>query len=267
MSTTRSEISHPDEWQEWYLAVEDGSYWFRHRAACIVESLRRFSPPGPVFDVGGGNGHVSLAMKRAGFEPVLVEPSVQAAENAQRRGLEPILCATLQDAGLLPGSVPALGAFDVLEHIEDDAGFLRLIEQTLRPGGLVLLTVPAFNVLWSGHDEYVGHYRRYTLRGLSALLQAAGFVIEFKTYLFAILPLPIFVQRSIPTRLGLTRQSSFERFQKEHATQRGWGVQAVERLLQQELAWLRRGRAIPFGSSCLIVARKPPPAVAVRQAA
>ena len=254
-SPSRSEISHPDECQDWYLKVEDDSYWFRHRADCIVECLRRFPPGGPLLDVGGGNGHVSLAIKSAGFQPVLVEPSLTAVKNAQVRGLSPLVCSTLEDAGWREASVPAVASFDVMEHIEDDHGFLQSIGRLLTDEGRLYLTVPAYGFLWSSHDVTVGHFRRYTLGMLRQRMSAAGFQTEFASYLFSPLPLPIGLLRSLPFRLGLSPQGR-ERFAQEHSSGRGLLSRGLATLLGWERRRLQAGRRIPFGSSCLIVARK-----------
>jgi len=77
--------------------------------------------------------------------------------------------------GLKPASVDAAGAFDVTEHIEDDLGFLRELGGILRPGGRLYVTVPAFPFLWSQEDTDTGHYRRYTLPAIEAVLRKAGF--------------------------------------------------------------------------------------------
>ena len=254
-SPDSAEVSHPEQCQDWYRAVEEDSFWYRHRAECIVECLRRYPPGGEIVDVGGGNGHVSAAIKRAGFLPVLVEPSAQATAHARARGIETVICSTLDDAGFRDHSLPAVGAFDVLEHIENDVRFAASIHRLLVPSGRLYLTVPAFGILWSSYDEYVGHFRRYTLRSLNRLLSAVGFQVERATYLFGILPLPIFLKRSLPTRLGLRRASDFEHFQQEYAPHRSLLTSLIEASLRLEQARVRGGRNILFGSSCLAVAR------------
>ncbi len=250
----RSDISHPEDCQDWYLAVEDQSYWFKHRAACIVECLRRFPPPGPVFDIGGGNGHVTCAMKQAGYETALVEPSIQAAINARQREVDPVICATLADAQFPEGSVSAVGLFDVLEHIEDDLAFLQELRRLLASQGRLYLTVPAYQAIWSSHDDLVGHFRRYTIGSVSARLLQAGFQVEFSSYLFALLPVPIFFFRSVPTRLGLRKEDHQQRFEKEHAAGASYTRTLAEWVFDQERKLLKRGWRIPWGSSCLIVA-------------
>jgi SAM-dependent methyltransferase len=248
-------ISHPDEYQQWYLAVEDTSYWFQHRADCVVACLNLFAPAGPVLDIGGGNGHVSLAMKRAGFEVILLEPSAEGVKNARHRGIEPVLCTTLEDSGLKKHCVAAAGLFDVLEHVADDAGFLRRIHTILRANGLLYLTVPAFEFLWSRHDDRVGHFRRYSLRGLIPLLEACGFSVEFCSYLFAPLVMPIFLLRSLPTRLRLVPRDELKQFKREHSAEGGAVDRAMRRLLSLEKCAIAKRKSIPMGSSCLVVAR------------
>src|SRR5690606_21548140 len=124
-------------------------------------------PGGPIFDIGGGNGFVARGLAAAGFPAVVIEPGPTGARNAQARGLSPVVCAALDDAGFLPGSVPAAGLFDVLEHIEDDLGAMATLSALLPPGGRVYLTVPAYQWLWSSEDELGGHHRRYTRASLA----------------------------------------------------------------------------------------------------
>lgn len=98
-SRSSSSISYPDWGNEACFQVEDASFWFRHRNACILEAVQQFPPPGPVFDIGGGNGFVAKGMQDAGIDVVLVEPGEAGAVNAQRRGIRSVICATLADAG------------------------------------------------------------------------------------------------------------------------------------------------------------------------
>ncbi len=256
-SRGQTAVSHPEQCQDWYAAVEDSSYWFKHRAQCIVACLKNFPPSGRIFDVGGGNGHVSLAMQNAGYDVTLVEPSLQGVRNAQARGIESILCSTLQDAGLKDHSVAAMSALDVVEHIEDDARFLSTMARRLVPGGRLYLTVPAFNALWSGYDQMVGHYRRYSVGSLSRRLAAAGLAVEYSTYLYSILPLPIWLFRTLPSWLRLRKFDGDQRsFNKEHAAKQGLASRIVAAILGRELKRLQNKRRVWFGSSCLIVARK-----------
>ncbi len=252
----RQEIAYPEEGNLNCLALEADSFWFEHRNRCIQAVVRRFPPPGIIVDVGGGNGYVALGLQQAGFRVALVEPGRQGVQNARLRGVETLICSTLEDAGFPAESLPAVGLFDVLEHMEEDEAFLRGVKHLLVPGGRIYLTVPAFQALWSADDDYARHYRRYSLNGLRGLLARAGLRVEFASYIFFFLPLPIFLLRALPTRLGLRKHESWERYQQEHHTQPGIVGRVLEGLLGWELARLNKGRTVPVGGSCLVVAGK-----------
>jgi SAM-dependent methyltransferase len=250
-------ISYPAESNEFLYQVEDKSFWFSHRNRCIVEALRRYSPQGVLFDIGGGNGYVSAAIQKAGWPVVLLEPGPDGARNARARGIEHVICSTLDEAGLKPASIDAAGAFDVIEHIEDDHGFLRSLAGILRPGGRLYLTVPAFPFLWSQEDIDAGHYRRYTLRTIEAVLRRAGFTVEYATYFFGLLPPAILLQRSLPHRLGIRfgKDSVEQQARAQHGAGQGALGRILAPILDREVQRIHDGKRLPFGSSCLAVAR------------
>ena len=236
-----------------YARIEERSFWFAHRNEVLVAACRRLPPPGVLFDVGGGNGFVTLALRRAGLAAVVVEPGENGVATALARGLAPVVWATLEDAGFTAGSFPAAGLFDVLEHVEDDAGLLRSLSVLLQPEGRLYLTVPAHQSLWSAEDVHAGHFRRYDLGSLTAVLAGSGFTIEHATYFFAPLPVPIWLARSMGGRRVAARVGDEKATLRQHRA--GGAAGAVLRLaLRAELAVLRRGGRLPVGSSCLAVA-------------
>jgi SAM-dependent methyltransferase len=258
-SAERREVSYPASGAQTCFSVEDGSFWFRHRNNCIVAAVGAFPPlrNGPVFDIGAGNGFVSLGLTGAGFRVALVEPNPTGALNACSRGLAPVICSTFEDAKFKPGSIPAIGLFDVIEHVSDDLGFMRSAWSALMDGGRVYVTVPAHQMLWSDADERAGHFRRYSLRRVRELLSSYGFQVEYSTYFFRFLPFGIFLARTIPYRLGL---SGSHRSSSDVSREHGVGGDPVARVLSSlhegEVELVRRGTRIPFGGSCLVVARK-----------
>ena len=256
-SAAVSEINYPSEGNEVCMQLEDSSFWFRHRNNCLYALISKYSNNKPFFDIGGGNGFVSSNLEKHGLKTVLLEPGLSGCLNAQKRGLKNIVCAAIEDAGFAQASIPAAGIFDVLEHIEDDKSFLSKLNFYLRPGGELYITVPAYNFLWSGEDEYAGHFRRYTLRNLSSLLYASGFQIIFKTYIFSFLPLPIFLFRSIPSIFKFTRsRHGLEKYKKEHGTKQGAAVKISNKILAWELNRIENNKSVSFGASCLIASRK-----------
>ena len=252
-------ISYPEEGNEACFEVEDQSFWFRHRNDCIRELVRNYPPRGngPIFDVGGGNGFVAKGLMDAGWDVVLVEPGPSGARNAKKRGLEIVICGTTHSAGLKNGSLPAIGGFDVVEHIEDDLGFLRHLWDLLEPGGMLYLTVPAYNFLWSHEDVDARHFRRYTLGSMKMKLVEAGLKPVFGTHTFSFLPLPVFLFRTLPYRLGLARAGSAgNEVRRDHSQKQGLLGAMMARSFELELKRIRAGKTIRFGGSCLVAARK-----------
>jgi len=252
----REALSYPAAVKDACFEIEDRSYWFRHRNRCISSLVASFPPSGTIFDVGGGNGFVSLGLKQAGFDVALVEPGPAGAINAKKRGLETIICATTDTAGIVPEALPAIGLFDVIEHIPDEQLFLRSMRSLLVPGGLLYATVPAFDFLWSKEDDDAGHVRRYSLRRIKASLRAAGFDVLFASYIFRPLPLPILLLRSARYRLGLAGKRSASDAVRDHIGPSPFVARAIDALLGSELRNLDGRRPMHFGASCLLAARK-----------
>ena len=253
----QAQVSYPEQGNVLCRRMEEKSFWFKHRNKCIVEAIRLCPPDGEIFDIGGGNGYVCLAIKNAGIETVLVEPGFEGAMNAHTRGLSPIVCAAFEDAGFKEHTIPAIGLFDIVEHIEDDISFLKDVNRALIPNGRVYITVPAYKFLFSFEDTSARHYRRYTISSLTKKLKSVGFRIDFKTYIFGFLPIPIFFVRTIPSAMGWRRKYSFEKNVKEHSKPANWFGALLTAALDMEIKVLRNKRVIPFGGSCLVVATVP----------
>jgi SAM-dependent methyltransferase len=252
-------VSYPSEGNNRCFEVEDRSFWFQHRNSCIVELVKTFSPHGnePIFDVGGGNGFVAKGLMDAGWDVVLVEPGPDGARNAKARGVRDVVCATTQAAGFGEGGMLAIGAFDVVEHIDDDNAFLRHLWGLLEPGGMLYLAVRTNQWLWSQHDVVAGHFRRYTLGGLREKLDLAGFSWCFGSYFFRVLPFSVFLLRSLPFRLGLrSAVAGADKAERAHGTREGLMVLVIRGLLASEKSFIARKRPMKVGGSCLVASRK-----------
>ncbi|MDB4962320.1 MAG: hypothetical protein JWP01_2319 [Myxococcales bacterium] len=247
-------VSFPHDGHEACFQIEDNSFWFAHRNACITAALGRERVQGVLLDVGGGNGAVSQALEESQIETILLEPGPEGARNARRRGLRNVVCAKLEDAGFQPEAFGAAGLFDVAEHVVDDDRLLRDVHRVLRPRGVLCITVPAYGWLWSAEDDVAGHHRRYTLARLRALLERCGFTVRFETYFFAPLTLPIFVVRSLPHRVRQRSAPSVESGAAKQHVPSPILRRVVDAMLAPELQWISAGRSIPFGTSCLAVA-------------
>jgi SAM-dependent methyltransferase len=259
-SQNEQDISYPSGGNEGCFALEDDSFWFRHRNSCITSIVKSFPPQdgGAIFDIGGGNGFVALGLANAGFEVALLEPGSEGASNAKKRGLENVICATTDTAGLKQQSLSAVGLFDVIEHIENDLSFLRSIRNLMKKGGRLYATVPSYRFLWSEEDVNAGHFRRYALKDICRVLESAGFQLEYSTYIFRLLPASIFLFRSLPFKLGLSgKEKSTDSASRDHASQGGSASRMLGSILSQEIKKLDKGKSMRFGGSCLVVAKRP----------
>ena len=253
--TGAEQISYPEHGNELYAEIEENSFWFSHRNEVIISAVRKFPPGGMIFDIGGGNGYVAKGLADAGLECALVEPGEKGAAKAVERGVRNVFCATLESMNFEKKSIPAVGLFDVVEHIEDDLSFLKEIHSLMVPGGRLYATVPAYNFLWSQEDVFAGHFRRHTKGTISRVLKTAGFEVEYLTYFFRFLPPAIFLYRTLPSFLGVKAKSSEEESKNSHAAQGGASSKLLNKLLKDEIDLIRAGKRMAFGGSCFVVAR------------
>lgn len=164
-----------------------------------------------VLDVGAGSGFFSRWMLRKGLaeRAVCVDPGYPEDCDAEEAGRPLAFRRELQssDADLIL-------MMDVLEHVDDDAGLLAAYLALTPPGARVFITVPAFEFIWSGHDEFLEHRRRYTLARLRRTVVAAGAVeISGHYYFGSVFPLAAAVRlarrKHVPDGSDMRRQPGF----------------------------------------------------------
>ncbi len=253
-SKDSTEISYPSDGNEICDAIEDDSFWFQHRNNCISTLLNLHDPGGIMLDVGGGNGIVTKKLNQDGFDTFLLEPGMDGIVSARSKGIDKLICSTLEDAGFEKNSIPAMGIFDVLEHIDDDVSFLYELAAKLRVGGKLYISVPAYKFLWSGDDDRAGHFRRYTTGELKNKLAQVGFKTLYGGYMFSILPAPILMFRTFPTWIG--RYSDDELLKKRKKEHTGKDFTLLNKIWNWEINSIKSGRTLPFGGSCLFAAEK-----------
>jgi SAM-dependent methyltransferase len=198
-------INYPDEGLA-HLGLDGGrGYWFDHRARSVVEVLEAATPARTIWDVGAGAGSMSVRLAQAGYEVVSVEPQRVGAAAIAELQCSAVFCGSLESLGLPAHSVGIIGLFDVIEHLDDPRALITEATRVLEPGGIVVVTVPAFTLLWSNADDVAGHQRRYTRRSLDDFMQSCGLTRASSAYLFASLVPPAIALRTIPYRLGRRR--------------------------------------------------------------
>lgn len=156
-------------------ALEDTHWWYRERRHLLAKALAGMTP-GDALDIGAAGGGNTRVLRDLGWRPVALEYGADGAAVAHERGLDVVRA----DATRLPvadASLDLVVAFDVLEHLPDDAAAVAEVRRVLRPGGTWLVAVPADPRLWSAHDEAVDHVRRYTRETLTDVLTGGGFEI------------------------------------------------------------------------------------------
>ena len=175
---------------EQHYRQEEEHWWFRGRRDVIWSLLRRAGLPDDprLLDAGCGTGRNLIEFGRLG--PARgIDPSPQAVEFCRRRGLDNVTEARIEELPFPDASFDVMLACDVIEHVPDDAVALTELRRVAAPGGMLLVTVPAYRWMWSPHDVYMHHYRRYTLRGLRERVRAAGWEPVVDSYFMtAILP-------------------------------------------------------------------------------
>jgi SAM-dependent methyltransferase len=163
------------------LALDERHWWYRGRRRVLNAVLARLDlpPRARVLDAGCGSGRTLDDLARHG-EAHGVELNPLGVEAARQRGHEvregPVEAIPYEDA-----SFDLVTCLDVLEHTDDDVKALRELRRVARPGGSLVVTVPAHPRLWSRHDEVNGHRRRYTRRALREAARAAGWEVERET--------------------------------------------------------------------------------------
>lgn len=148
------------------------------RRARIFEHVRRWPKPGRVLELGCGAGALAYELSHEGFDCTAVEHSPAAAAIAAELNRGSNAAKIRTKAEDWDAAFDYLVALEVLEHIEDDHAALMRWRQWLRPGGLMLLSVPAHPERWNATDEWAGHVRRYGRQQLRDVVEGAGMRVE-----------------------------------------------------------------------------------------
>jgi len=232
-------------------AAEPESFWFRARNRLIVSVVRKHFPDArSLLEVGCGTGYVLAGLREAFPAMRLVgsELLAEGLELARRRVPDAELVQL--DATDMPfdAEFDVVGAFDVLEHVEDDERALAGMRRAARPGGGVVLLVPQHPRLWSEMDVVARHARRYTRRDLVAKVERAGFdVVGASSFVSSLLPAMV-LSRSVRRLLRRPYDPVAE-------LTPGALNGVFERVLDGERRLIDRGWSLPLGGSLLLVGR------------
>lgn len=256
-----------ERYYETYYQHETEHWWFRWRFALIREVIGRIDgiPKRPrMLDAGCGTGQMLKMLQRQG-SAVGLDLSREAIMFAASRDARNLVLGSVTSPPFAEGTFDIALALDVIEHVDDDRGILQGLRSLVRPGGALIVTVPAFQFLWSDHDRINHHRRRYRAQELRDRLEIAGFEIDRVTYCnTALFPVVAVVRRA---------QAAIRRFRPKPDTELDSDLHSYPKLLNEVLYRLMlienrllRRFDMPVGVSILAVARRPlEPAISVAE--
>ncbi|WP_017327495.1 bifunctional 2-polyprenyl-6-hydroxyphenol methylase/3-demethylubiquinol 3-O-methyltransferase UbiG [Synechococcus sp. PCC 7336] len=233
--------------------LETSHWWFQGRTAIVMGLLDRYcdiSPGETAIDIGCGTGMILQQLNQR-YRAIGIDTSPLAVDFAKQRGNQEVFCTSLEEAANKDWQPRVALMLDVVEHIRDDASFLRQVWEVLPEGGQVLITVPAYQWLWSAHDVMHHHFRRYRAEQMRELLTQTGFELQKLSYFNTLLFLPALLQK-------LSQRNREPSPQDSIPTVPSWmnailqSIFAFERFL---LPWFD----FPFGISIVAIAQKKRP--------
>lgn len=244
-------------------AIEASHWWFVGRRRLFADLLAHSGllKSSRILEVGVGSGANLRLLRDQGFEHIEgVDLSPRAVELCQSKGFSHVVQGDLRALPFSDESYDLLIATDILEHLRDDYAAMKEIERVLRPGGIALITAPAFQFLWSDHDVVADHQRRYTRDRLLDVARDAGLTAREAYFFNFILLVPIALARGLITLLKLPAKNP-------NKVNTRWLNWVLTRVFALDI-WLAQRWKPAFGVSILLLAEKPLPATAaVRPAA
>jgi len=233
--------------------LEARNFWFRSRNRLVIWALLRYFPEAQSFmEIGCGTGFVLSGIQKCLPKVDLWGSEIFSAGLSFAAQRLPGVELFQMDARRIPfrDEFDVVGAFDVLEHIKEDAEVLTQMYQATKKGGGIVITVPHHPFLWSASDDFARHARRYKTRELSNKVRKAGFEILRITSFVSFL-LPLLVVSRFKQRLSKQEFEPSSEFNINSALNI-----ALEKILDVERTLIRAGLSFPAGGSLLLVGRR-----------
>jgi SAM-dependent methyltransferase len=235
------------------LEVDEHHWWYRGRRRIIRAELDRLPLPAPamaqVLDAGCGSGRTLQELERYGIVHG-IELNEHAAAVARKRGHGEVVIGRLEELPYGDGTFDLITCLDVIEHTPDDRATLTELRRVCKPGGWLLVTVPAYQALWSAHDEANHHYRRYSRRTLRAAALGSGWQLDRMTSFNTLLLAPAAAVRLAQRRRATNGGASFDLHIGPP-----WLNGVLEGPMRLEARWIGRGRRLGAGLSLMAVLR------------
>lgn len=242
-----------------YHDLGEGYFWLAaHNDVALgalaphLSRLQRAQPGRPprILDLGCGPANTLTRLDTQGITYGF-DYSVTALAYARAKGARRVLAGDSTHLPFRTGAIDCIVALEVFEHLADDRQAMGESFRVLRPGGLLLLTVPAFKLLWRTHDEMYGHRRRYTRKEVVDCVTGSGFTLVRCEFIKCAFFFPLLGLALVDRMTRRWRRGRDDFFQVP-----GW----LNTLLRLEIVWesrLQISRHLPFGASILCIAQKP----------
>ena len=228
------------------LGTDQEDHWYyAGKSYALRQALGGYRPE-HILDVGAGSGFFSRMLLRdtAAKSAVCVDPGYTGDRRELHSGKPIAFCRECP-----VGEADLVLLMDVLEHVDDDVALLRALAEQARPRTRFIVSAPAFSWLWSRHDAFLEHRRRYTLNGVSRVLSAAGLQSVAGFYMFAAV-FPAVAAQRLWRRWRLASEPPASDLRRHHQ----WTNQFLTRLCLAECAIARHNRA--FGLTAFGVGEK-----------
>jgi len=232
----------------------DDWWWSRGRRALVKSLVSRYADGAQVkkvLEIGCGTGATIEQLKPLAEIVCGLDISPAALRYCRQRGIDSICVADVSSLPYQSNEFDLVIGVDVIEHVDNDVSALREIYRVCRPGGLMILTVPAFQFLWSRRDEQHHHKRRYTLSQFRERVADAGFSVKRASYINMPLLLPLFLLVKVGHLLRRNPSAKMDFVLVPPPINA-----MLSAVVEREAGWLRRAD-LPIGTSIMCVALRP----------
>lgn len=198
-----------------FLNLERNHWWFRGRRSVylgLLQSHMKGNTQGPALDLGCGLGGFLPDLQTMGFDVYGADMDFESLQYCVERGFAKCMQT---DSYVLPfadNSFELITLFDAIEHIEDDHRVMAEVARILKPGGKVIISVPAYQFLFANNDRVAQHFRRYNRRTVRELYEGAGLTVERNThsnvFLFPVILPIVLVSKLLESVLDKERKAS-----------------------------------------------------------
>lgn len=241
-----------------YSSLGDSYWWLAGKYKVVARLLKKLVDDYPVekkekikiLDIGCGPGNLINDLSNLGviFGMDISLKALTLCREKNREKSVQLINGRADELPIITNSIDIAILLDVLEHAIDDRKVIKEIYRVLNPEGMVLLTVPAYHILWGSHDEIYQHYRRYRLNKIKQIVEEAGFIIKKLTAFEAIFFLPLLLFRKIKLILNNYQSDDFIKVSR-------YLNYILTKIILFE-GWVASKISHPFGVSIICTARK-----------